>query len=77
MVEKLNITAAFQASPAAELSATKTGPVEEIDKKKRQIEDMFYRSDAKPLDGQDKEGEKASTSSIRSAGADANSGHAA
>ncbi len=57
MAEKLNITTTLEASgitrDGIKFHAVKTGPVEETDKMQRQIEDMFHRSDAKPIEDQE------------------------
>ena len=59
MMEKLKVTATLEASgvtrDGVKFTAVKKGPVEDVENMKRQIEDMFSRSDSKQVDAEEAE----------------------
>ncbi len=61
-MEKPNITVRVQASGITQngfrIELSKEGPAEEFERMKRDLNDMFYRNDAKPLESEEGEQQK-------------------
>ena len=62
MADKPDITVTLRAAgmnrDGIRIDATVEGPAEEFERMKRKLDDVLYRNDAKPLEGQEREGEK-------------------